>query len=84
MAFPTDGGYVFALTYGRDVDWVKNLFAGGGSVVYDGVEDSLVSISLIACEEAKNVISRWVRAFLRLLSVEDCVQAGIQTLELEG
>ncbi len=84
MAFPTDGGYVFALTYGRDVDWVKNLFAGGGSVVYDGVEDSLVSISLIAYEEAKNVIPRWVRAFLRLLSVEDCVQAGIQTLELEG
>jgi deazaflavin-dependent oxidoreductase (nitroreductase family) len=84
LAFTAGGGYVFALTYGRDVDWVKNLFAGGGSVVYGGVEDSLVSIGFIAYEEVKNVIPRLVRVFFRLLSVEDCVQVGIQIPELES
>ena len=39
MAFPSDGGYVFALTYGRNVDWVKNLLASGiGSLEHFGSE----------------------------------------------
>ncbi|QLY27865.1 nitroreductase family deazaflavin-dependent oxidoreductase [Nocardia huaxiensis] len=29
MVFGRDGGYRFALTYGRDVDWVKNIRAAG-------------------------------------------------------
>jgi deazaflavin-dependent oxidoreductase (nitroreductase family) len=38
LAFPDDGGFVFALTYGRDVDWVKNLRAhDSGSVEYGGL-----------------------------------------------
>ena len=28
--FPTGGGYRFALTYGADTDWVKNVLAAGG------------------------------------------------------
>ncbi len=28
--FPADGGYVIALTYGPDTDWVKNVLAAGG------------------------------------------------------
>ena len=27
LAFPTETGFVFVLTYGRDVDWVRNLMA---------------------------------------------------------
>ncbi|MGW4366468.1 nitroreductase family deazaflavin-dependent oxidoreductase [Nocardia takedensis] len=27
--FPHDGSYRFALTYGRDVDWVRNVLAAG-------------------------------------------------------
>jgi len=27
MIFPTETGFVIALTYGRNVDWVKNLMA---------------------------------------------------------
>ncbi|HEV8164549.1 MAG TPA: nitroreductase family deazaflavin-dependent oxidoreductase, partial [Actinomycetota bacterium] len=28
--FPTAGGYLFALTYGPDTDWVKNVLAADG------------------------------------------------------
>lgn len=28
--FPRPGGYRFALTYGADTDWVKNVLAAGG------------------------------------------------------
>jgi deazaflavin-dependent oxidoreductase (nitroreductase family) len=28
--FPAGDGYVFALTYGPDTDWVKNVLAAGG------------------------------------------------------
>jgi deazaflavin-dependent oxidoreductase (nitroreductase family) len=28
--FRTEDGFVFALTYGPDTDWVKNVFAAGG------------------------------------------------------
>ena len=28
--FPAPGGYVLALTYGPDTDWVKNVLAAGG------------------------------------------------------
>ena len=29
-AFGTDGGYIIALTYGQESDWVKNVLAAGG------------------------------------------------------
>jgi deazaflavin-dependent oxidoreductase (nitroreductase family) len=28
--FPVEGGFVIALTYGPDTDWVKNVLAAGG------------------------------------------------------
>lgn len=29
-AFPVDEGFVVALTYGRETDWVRNVLAAGG------------------------------------------------------
>jgi len=35
FGFPTGDGFIIALTYGRQSDWVKNvLAAGGGEAVY--------------------------------------------------
>lgn len=31
--FPVDGGFVLALTYGPDTDWVKNVMAAGGCTI---------------------------------------------------
>ena len=76
MAFPTDQGFVFALTYGRDVDWVKNLFAAGeGIIEYGGSEFPLISFRFITFGEVNAVFPLPVRIFLRLLSVEDCLLA---------
>jgi deazaflavin-dependent oxidoreductase (nitroreductase family) len=30
VAFPTTDGFVIPMTYGRDVDWARNLVASGG------------------------------------------------------
>jgi len=76
MAFPSDGGYVFALTYGRNVDWVKNLLASGvGSLEHFGSEFPVHSFSFISFYQAINVFPFWVRVFLQLLSVKDCLIA---------
>ena len=31
--FPSDGGYLIALTYGEHTEWVRNVLAAGGCVV---------------------------------------------------
>lgn len=37
LAFPRDGAFLIALTYGRDVDWLKNVLAAGAcSLTYRG------------------------------------------------
>jgi len=47
LAFTTETGFVFALTYGRDVDWARNLVAsGGGSLRYKGEEIQLCGVRL--------------------------------------
>jgi hypothetical protein len=69
-------GFVFALTYGRDVDWVKNLFAAGDGIIeYGGSEFPLITFRFISFDEVNAVFLLPVRIFLRSLSVEDCLLA---------
>ena len=79
LAFPTGHGFVFALTYGRDVDWVKNLFAAGrGIIEYGGSEFPLISFRFISFDEVNAVFPLPVLFLLRLLSVKDCLLAEKQ------
>ena len=76
MAFPSDGTCIFALTYGRDVDWVKNLrYHNWGIMKYNGASYPIYSFSLVLCQEVQNVFPFFVKLFLRILSVEDCLIA---------
>jgi deazaflavin-dependent oxidoreductase (nitroreductase family) len=34
IAEPVEGGFVIALTYGKEVDWFKNVMAKGGCSIY--------------------------------------------------
>ncbi|MCA0458186.1 MAG: nitroreductase family deazaflavin-dependent oxidoreductase [Chloroflexi bacterium] len=34
MAFPIEGGFMIALTYGPEVDWYKNVQAAGGCTLF--------------------------------------------------
>jgi deazaflavin-dependent oxidoreductase (nitroreductase family) len=81
LAFPTSNGYVFALTYGRNVDWVKNLQAlGQGVLKYNGNVDAINSPRYISIEDVKEVFPFIVRLFLRILKVNDCLRVNNKCL----
>jgi deazaflavin-dependent oxidoreductase (nitroreductase family) len=69
--FHRDGDYVFALTYGRDVDWVRNVLAAGGcDVQVRGRHMRLVEPTLVR-DPARRLVPSPVRLGLRVLRVDD-------------
>ena len=80
QAFPTDGGFVFALTYGRDVDWVRNLVASdGGTLKYKGNEISIHRIRVVRYDDVKELFPSWIKLSLAIISLKDCVTADVDT-----
>ena len=56
--FPAGGGYLLALTYGPDSDWVKNVLAAGGcELVTRGRTVRLVSPQLVHDENRRGISS---------------------------
>jgi deazaflavin-dependent oxidoreductase (nitroreductase family) len=69
--FATEDGYVLALTYGPDTDWVKNVLAAGGCELRTrGRAIRLVSPHLFH-DEARRAIRPLERQVLRVLGVAD-------------
>jgi len=69
--FATEDGYVLALTYGPDTDWVKNVLAAAGCELRTrGRAIRLVSPRLFH-DEARRAIRPLERRVLRLLGVAD-------------
>jgi deazaflavin-dependent oxidoreductase (nitroreductase family) len=69
--FPAEGGYLFALTYGPDSDWVKNVLAAGGCELRTrGRVIRLVSPRLVH-DQNRRGIRPVERQMLRLMSVAD-------------
>ncbi|MFH2112580.1 MAG: nitroreductase family deazaflavin-dependent oxidoreductase [Candidatus Bathyarchaeota archaeon] len=75
LAFASEDGFVLALTYGRDVDWVRNLRAAGGVIRQGGERYSLISVDFIGYDEVEAYLPSLICAFLKLLSVEDFMRA---------
>ena len=75
LAFPTETGFVFALTYGRDVDWVRNLMASdSGRLEYKGSEIPIHTIRFARYDDVLKLFPYLVRIPLKfLISVEDCL-----------
>jgi len=72
LAFPTETGFLFALTYGRKVDWVRNLMAADGGVLeYKAEKTPFTEVRLVKYDE--DLFPRWIRRSLRRISVEDCI-----------
>ena len=72
LAFPTETGFLFALTYGRKVDWVRNLRASDeGILEYKSEKIPFTGVRLVKYDE--ELFPRWVRRSLRRVSVEDCI-----------
>jgi deazaflavin-dependent oxidoreductase (nitroreductase family) len=69
--FPAANGYVFALTYGPDTDWVKNVLAAGGCELHTrGHVIQLVSPRLCH-DQTRRGIRPLERQVLRILGVAD-------------
>jgi deazaflavin-dependent oxidoreductase (nitroreductase family) len=70
--FPSNGGFVIALTYGSDVDWVKNVMAAAGGVVRH--RSQMIRVAeprLISSDEGMAAMPRLVRFILRTINVTE-------------
>ena len=69
--FAASGGYVIALTYGADSDWVKNVLAAGGCDLVRRGRLAHLTAPEIFHDESRRHVPRVVLAMLRLLGVAD-------------
>jgi deazaflavin-dependent oxidoreductase (nitroreductase family) len=69
--FVAPGGYVMALTYGADSDWVKNVLTAGGCDLETRGRTVHLTAPEIFHDETRRYVPRPVRPILRLLGVTD-------------
>jgi deazaflavin-dependent oxidoreductase (nitroreductase family) len=70
VAFRTGTGFVVPMTYGRDVDWARNLIkARGGEVVRLGQRDLVRNPRIVGGAAAYRYLPAGVRAALRAASL---------------
>jgi deazaflavin-dependent oxidoreductase (nitroreductase family) len=69
--FPTDSGYLFALTYGPDTDWVRNVLAAGGCQLRTRGRTVQLITPRLYHDEHRRGTRPVERQILRLLGVAD-------------
>ena len=70
-----EGGFAIALTYGADVDWLKNVMAAGGCTVrYRRREIDLTDPEFIGTSEGMELMPALVRRFLPVGNVTEFVR----------
>jgi deazaflavin-dependent oxidoreductase (nitroreductase family) len=69
--FATDDGYRFALTYGPDADWVRNVLAAGGCELETRGRTVRLVAPRLDHDERRQGIRPLERQILKLLGVAD-------------
>jgi deazaflavin-dependent oxidoreductase (nitroreductase family) len=69
--FPVDDGYVLALTYGPDTDWVRNVLAAGGCELRTRRRTIRLVSPRLFHDESRRAIRPLERPVLRVLGVAD-------------
>ncbi|HEY7702507.1 MAG TPA: nitroreductase family deazaflavin-dependent oxidoreductase [Candidatus Limnocylindrales bacterium] len=69
--FRTGDDYVMALTYGRDVDWVKNVLSAGGCRLQTRGRVVELGDPQLVHDPGRRLVPAVVRVFLGLLGVND-------------
>jgi deazaflavin-dependent oxidoreductase (nitroreductase family) len=69
--FVTEDGYLFALTYGSDTDWVKNVLAAGGCELRTHGRAIKLSSPRLYHDESRRDIRTLERQVLRIIGVAD-------------
>ena len=71
IVFPFGGGFVLALTYGKEVDWYRNVTAAGRCVViWHQREYAVEKIEEITLAEAQPLLHQPERTILRLVKTQ--------------
>jgi deazaflavin-dependent oxidoreductase (nitroreductase family) len=71
---PTRTGFLVALPYGTQADWLQNvLAAGSATVVTDGERLDVDGPTIVATADVADQIPRGQRRTLRLFGVTECV-----------
>ena len=73
--FARSDGYVFALTYGPDTDWVKNVLAAGGCELRTRGRTVGLTSPRLFHDEARRDIRPVERQVLRVIGVADFLSA---------
>lgn len=72
FAFPTDDGFIIALTYGLEVDWLQNVQAAGGcTLIRKGKQTELVNARVVGWGAGSSHMPIPVRVALLGLQVRD-------------
>ena len=69
--FAAPDGYVVALTYGADSDWVRNVLAAGGCELESRGRTRHLTAPRIFHDESRRPVPPAVRPILRLIGVAD-------------
>lgn len=69
--FTTEDGYVLALTYGPDTDWVKNVLAAGGCELRTRGHVVRLTAPRLYRDESRRAIRPLERQVLRVIGVAD-------------
>lgn len=75
LAFTRAATVTIALTYGTDVDWLKNVRAGGGCrLIRRGREREAVRPRMLLPDEGRRRVPAPIRVALRLLNVDEFLE----------
>ena len=72
--FRSGGGYVIALTYGRERDWVKNVLAAGGCEVETRGSSIALTDPRIVRDERQSRAPLAIRPILKALGVKEFLE----------
>ncbi len=72
---PTDSGFVIALPYGPNTDWLRNVLASGAAtIVTDGETVAVERPEVVSREGAEQDFPPGARRTLRMFGVEECLR----------
>ena len=72
--FAREDGYVVALTYGRESEWVRNVLANGGCVLETRGRSLRLTQPRLFHDERRRAVPAPVRLILGLLCVDDFLE----------
>lgn len=74
-AVPTDGGFVIALPYGTQADWLRNVLAAGEATIeHEGRRRRVVEPEVVAVDDAAEIFAATDRRVFRIFGVTECLR----------